>query len=102
MKNYKVTMLPNALLDVEEIVKWYEDQQQGLGHKFELIFDETLEKLKLNPYLSTKILNEVRRILMKKFPYRIFYVVNENKKEVVIHTVIYTGRDPKMWQKRVK
>ena len=102
MSKYKLIVLPQAELDVKEASIWYEEQQEGIGLEFALGFENRLGLLKQNPCLFPKVYNEARKVLIKKFPYRIFYIVNEDKKEVVIHAVIHTRRDPKIWQKRVK
>lgn len=102
MRKYKLIVLPQAELDVKDASIWYEEQQEGFGLKFAISFENRLNLLRQNPYLFPKVYNEARKALIKKFPYRIFYVVNEDKKEVVVHAVIHTRRDQKIWQKRVK
>lgn len=34
MKEYKVKIEPDALCDIIGIMKWYDEQQAGLGRKF--------------------------------------------------------------------
>jgi len=102
MNNYKLIVSPQAELDVIEASIWYEEKQIGLGLDFAQSYENRLDLLKRNPLVSTKVYQDVRKILFKKFPYRIFYLVDEDKKEVEIFAVIHTRRDPKIWQKRVK
>ena len=100
--NYEIILSYDAKADIRNVMNWYEDQQKGLGVKFFLSYLNGEKIIKLNPFVSAKIYQDVRRILLKKFSYRVFYTVNEDKKEVDIFAVIHTRRDPKIWQKRVK
>lgn len=33
-KAYKIQFLPEARLDIKEIIDWYNDQKSGLGKRF--------------------------------------------------------------------
>ncbi len=35
MKKYKVKIAPEALADIQEITNWYNEQQAGLGKRFQ-------------------------------------------------------------------
>lgn len=41
-----------------------------------------------------------KHILLEKFPYSIYYYINEPKKEVVVYTVIHQHRNQKVWKRR--
>jgi plasmid stabilization system protein ParE len=43
--------------------------------------------------------HEVRRALTRRFPYAIFYLVDEE--QVVVIAVFHSSRDPKEWKARL-
>lgn len=51
-----------------------------------------------NPELFGKIRGEVRRVILHKFPYGVFYIVRPELISVI--AVMHHARDPKHWQGR--
>jgi plasmid stabilization system protein ParE len=54
-----------------------------------------------NPYLYPEHLLFVRRAALSKFPYHVFYAVNESAAEVEIIAVLHQSRDPDALRKRI-
>jgi plasmid stabilization system protein ParE len=89
-----------ALIDIDEAYHWYEEQQSGLGDSFMAELGEVETLLGANPELFRKIQGEVRRAILHKFPYGVFYIVRP--KFVSVIAVMRHAREPKHWQRRVK
>ncbi len=89
---------PEAELDMREAYAWYEKQVPGLGANFLLNVDAALRSLQRNPLQHPAVYQGIRRFLVRRFPYGIFYVVEE--KQLVILAVFHAKRDPKSWQVR--
>ena len=89
---------PDAEADLNEAYRWHENQREGLGADFSLCFEEALEKVRRNPEIYPLIHKTVRRGLMRRFPYGLFYVVEEET--VVVIGVLHARRDPTSWQSR--
>jgi toxin ParE1/3/4 len=89
---------PDAEADLNEAYRWYENQREGLGADFSLCFEESLEKVRRNPQIYPLVHKAVRRGLMRRFPYGLFYVVEEET--VVVIGVLHARRDPTSWQSR--
>lgn len=66
-------------IDLEEAMTWYENSQRGLALKFFTNVEQAKEKILANPNAYQTIIPGVRRILIKKFPYKLFYTVSGNK-----------------------
>jgi|SRR6516225_5101213 plasmid stabilization system protein ParE len=64
--------------DLERIINWYEQQSPGLSIYFLEDVEESLNKVLANPYSYKLVTTEVRRCLMKRFPYVIYYVLDRN------------------------
>ena len=57
-----------------------------------------MERVRNNPMSSPKVHGEIRRALLRRFPYGVFYVIRES--EVGVLGVFHGHRDPKTWQSR--
>jgi len=89
---------PEAEQDMRETYAWYETQMPGLGANFLLHVDAQLRSLQRNPSQYPVVHREVRRCLVRRFPYGIFYLVED--KRIVVLAVFHAKRDPKSWQTR--
>jgi plasmid stabilization system protein ParE len=92
--NYTVALLFKARQEIFEGWKWYEEQQEGLGYRFE---DEVFRKIELieaNP-LQYPLKKRAREVITDKFPYLIVYRINKSRKLIMIVSVFHTSRHPK-------
>ena len=97
--SYKLTYRFEAELNIEETAKWYEKQQQNLGFDF---LDEVEKKgllIESNPFIFEKVYKSLHRAVVERFPFNIFYFVEENS--IIVVAVIHGSRHPKKWQKRI-
>jgi plasmid stabilization system protein ParE len=69
----KVVFSAMAQMELEEIVVYYDSEKLGFGNTFQDTVIETLNKLKSFPEAYAKISLNIRRIVLSKFPYNIFY-----------------------------
>lgn len=88
-----------ALIEVDESYRWYENQRRGLGEEFMLCLEETIEKISRNPDLYPIVHKNVRRAIVRRFPYGIYYFAKNNK--LIVIAVFHGSRDPKKWKNRV-
>ena len=70
---FKLIIKPVVWLDLDEAIEWYEKESPGLGKRFIKNFEEAKEKILKQPTAYSNVTPEVRRILLKNFPYKIFY-----------------------------
>jgi toxin ParE1/3/4 len=98
---YNVLILSEAESDIDSAYIWYELKQINLGAKFFKKVNESVQYISNNPYSSRNIYKGIRRIIMRKFPYGIYYTVNIESKEIQIIGVIHFRRSPLIIKKRV-
>lgn len=91
----QLVIRPEAEADIAETYRWYEDQQTGLGVDFLLALDTTFQLIRQNPNLFPKLYKNIRRVLIRRFPYGIFYLEEEDR--VVVLAVLHARRDPERW-----
>lgn len=84
--------------DLEEAYDWYESQRQGLGDQFTSAIDGVLANIAINPGIYQIVLGDVRRAVVRRFPYCIYYRVRSDRIEVL--AVLHGRRDPSVWQRR--
>jgi len=74
---------------------YYEEQTQGLGERFLAAVDSVFDAIEHYPQMFAQVDGEVRRALVSRFPYAVFY--RSESKRVVVLAVLHTARDPRIW-----
>ena len=99
--SYRLKIRQAAEADVAEAAQWYNQRQPGLGEKFIREVDRAIARVLENPFAFPVILrrHEVRRVLTKRFPYRIFFSLKGEV--VVVHAVLHGHRDDRHWKDRL-
>ena len=94
-----VRLRPEAEQDLAESARWYEDQRPGLGQEF---LDEalaTFAAIAEKPLASAAVYGSLRRALLHRFPFGVFYLVDGDG--VVVIGVIHGSRHPRRWKSRL-
>jgi plasmid stabilization system protein ParE len=91
---YALELSPKAEKELYEVWKWYEDEQPGLGERFEREFFRKIDLILKNPlhYTLKKGLHEART---DTFPYLLIYKLSKKKNMVIIVSVFHMKRHPK-------
>jgi len=95
---YKIKIDKDALLDIQEIIDWYNAVLQGLGSRFQRQTVIQINALKRNPFIHAIRYDDIRCIMIRKFPFMIHYSINDVEKTISIFAVIHTSRNPKIWE----
>ncbi|MDR2206377.1 MAG: type II toxin-antitoxin system RelE/ParE family toxin [Flavobacteriaceae bacterium] len=99
---YKIVIDEEAIADIQETAVWYDDAQKGLGKRFKTQVKNQINGLKNAPFIGSFKTETTRGLLVKKFPFIIYYVVDKTTAIIEIHAVLHTSRNPKIWQSRVR
>lgn len=89
---------PEAEADLDEAKTWYERRREGLGIDFLLCVEEVFERICRSPEWYPVVFRDVRRGMVRRFPYGVFYRVMEE--QIVVLAVFHARRDPSGWQSR--
>ena len=95
----RLVLRSEAERDIAEAAEWYDRQRAGLSLQFRSALDSTLSSIEENPLLYAQVYRNLRRALVRRFPYGVFYVPRNEALFVV--AVFHTARDPKLWHARV-
>jgi plasmid stabilization system protein ParE len=96
---YKVIVRHEAEDDLKEAFSWYEDKRTGLGYDFLLQVDAGINFINRNPEIHPIEYKGTRKHLIKRFPYKIIYLFEENK--IIVLAVIHGKRSPELIKKRM-
>jgi plasmid stabilization system protein ParE len=89
---------PAGAADIEEAYRWYERQRVGLGEEFLAAGDAILGDIVAHPSTYPVIHREARRVLLRRFPYAVFFRIHGET--VVVLACMHGRRDPSRWKGR--
>jgi plasmid stabilization system protein ParE len=95
----EVRLRPEAEHDLAESAAWYEQQRTGLGQEFLDAALATFSAITDIPNGFAVIHRSVRRALLHRFPFAVFYVFDRDG--VVVLGVLHGSRHPRFWMNRV-
>jgi plasmid stabilization system protein ParE len=93
-----VIIRPEAEADLAEARDWYAGRREGLVDEFELCVEEVFERIGRMPDLHAELYRGVRRSLVRRFPYAVYYRAEQDR--VVVIAVMHTRRNPDRWRGR--
>ncbi|TZF84869.1 type II toxin-antitoxin system RelE/ParE family toxin [Pedobacter sp. BS3] len=99
---YKVKLLPITRVDLQKAKKWYNEQRAELGEEFKQEVNKEIDRIGTYPLHYQTKYKEIRVSYVTRFPYGIFYFIEEDKKQIIIIGVLHTKRNPNIIQKRVQ
>ena len=101
MRKFELVLMDEAESDLDEAFIWYELQKPGLG----IEFIEDVEKVFLfivqNPNASEKIYQKIHRQVVKRFPYSIYFRIDNAFLQIQVIGVLHHKRNPKTWKDRL-
>lgn len=98
---FNIVITHQARIDTREGIERYNNVSTVLAKRFYQAIQTHYKVLRQNPYFQIRYA-DVRCLPIKKFPYMVHFVVEEERKRVVVLGVICTHRDPKIWKERIK
>ena len=92
----RVSFHPEAEAEFNEALDYYEGIEPGLGTDFALELHSAVKRAVDLPKAWSVLQGEVRRSLVKRFPFGVLYA--EEQGEVFIVAVMNLHRAPKYWK----
>ena len=97
--NHRIFVRSQAEADMAAAAIWYDQQNPGLGTEYLRAVDVCIASLARNPGMYTTVYRTVRRALLRRFPYGLFYVTtNEN---IIIIACLHEKQSPSRLKLRV-
>jgi len=90
---YPLYFLPEVEEDVRIGYSWYQAKSPGLGEEFLRVFYACAGEIAHNPLIYPQVHNEFRRRLLRRFPYALYFQVNDD--QLIVFGVFHCARDPR-------
>ena len=99
-----VHVLSDAVDEAEAATQWYERERPGLGRDFAAAVDAALDLLACEPIPASAMPGksgerEVRRIILKRFPYDVVFFTRNDQAWVIAFA--HHSRRPAFWRDRL-
>ncbi|HEX5443446.1 MAG TPA: type II toxin-antitoxin system RelE/ParE family toxin [Pirellulales bacterium] len=96
-------MIAQAKAEVRSAANWYEREREGLGDDFVADIKVALDAIERSPEIyprieTTRTKRNVRRYLMRRFPYTLVYELRQD--EIIVVAVSHARRRPNYWLRR--
>lgn len=86
--------------DLSQITWWYSLQREGLEKEFLQSFQQTILTIQQNPFICQIEYRQVRRSVLKRFPYKIYYKIYDTR--VRLYGIFHSKRGSGIIKKRLK
>ena len=98
--SHRLRIRPEAEADLAEAYQWYKDKAGAVCDEFVNEVDRTFSLIGENPAMYPVVYKNVRRALVRRFPYGVFYILE--KGAVTILVVSHQARDSRFWKERTE
>ena len=93
-------MHPEARLELRDAIAYYEDHRDGLGLEFSREIYASINRVADAPLIWSRLTDNSRRFLTKRFPYSIIYQILDDA--VLIVAIAHQSRKPGYWKDRLR
>ena len=94
----RLVVRPEAELDALEAATWYDGERRGLGDEFLAELRATFSRIEEGPVRFPVVFREVRRAILGRFPFGVFFVLEAERATVI--AITHLRRHPSAWQRR--
>jgi plasmid stabilization system protein ParE len=100
--NRRLIIRPEAEADLTDAAVWYDSRVSGLGLELISEVHSAIGRALNNPESFTRVRPSptVRRVLTRRFPYRVFFIVRPDA--LVVFAVLHAARHDRIWQHRAE
>ncbi len=97
----RLIVRPEAEADITAAALWYDEREAGLGLELMLEIRAAIRRAVENPLLYPLLRKhpEVRRVLARRFPYRIFFIIRGDA--IVVFAALHAARHDRHWRERL-
>lgn len=94
----RVVFRQEARAEAVDAFRWYEEQRPGLGTEFRNGLLDAVRRMRSTPLAYPVVHRDLRRVLVNRFPYSVFYRVTSEA--IVVVGVVHGKRHPRTWKQR--
>lgn len=94
----RIAFLSCAESELHDAIRYYNEQNPGLGYEFAAEVKKTLERIASHPEAWAPLSKRTRRCRVSKFPYGVIY--QARLEGVLVVAVMHMSRRPDRWEDR--
>ena len=87
-----------AKREFDDAISWYQDRREGLGREFSVAVEQQLGRIALSPNQFACVRGDVRRAVLQRFPYSIYFIVENDR--IVVLAIFHARRAPSQLEDR--
>jgi plasmid stabilization system protein ParE len=87
-----------ARLEMDEAIARYDSERAGVGIEFASEIESFLVRIAEAPTQFSKVRGDVRRAVLRRFPYTIHFLLEANR--IVVLAVFHVNRNPRTLEDR--
>jgi plasmid stabilization system protein ParE len=96
---HQIVVRKQAESDIANAACWYEEKSPGLGTEYLRAVDACIASIARNPDQYGKVYRSIRRALLRRFPYGIFYITT--RKYVIVIACLHGKLSPGNFNSRI-
>jgi plasmid stabilization system protein ParE len=93
--SYRHIYDPAALLEYKDAATWYSERSETAAFNFVKEVKETIAGISKEPLRYRNTYKKFRETSLKKFPYSVIYLIDEDNKKIIIVSVYHHKRNPR-------
>ncbi len=97
---YKLILLNEAEIEMQQAYDWYEEKSIGLGDDFMLCIDSKMQAILRTPLIYQKVYKNIRRAVIRRFPYCIFFIKEDNVIQIL--SIFHAHKNPMTFRNKIK
>ena len=90
---YKIIVSPRAQKEIENAIDYYALYSSNAPQSFINLLKDTYLSLETNPFFNVRYKN-IRALKIHKFPYSLYFVINEAQNTVRVLSCFHNKRNP--------
>lgn len=90
---YKIIVSPRTQKEIENAIDYYALYSSNAPQSFIHLLKDTYTTLETNPFYSVRYKN-IRALKINKFPYSLYFVINEPQQMVRVLSCFHNKRNP--------
>lgn len=94
----RAILTTRARLHLREIYDWYAECSASAADGFFFAFDDTIARLERFPESAPRVVGEVRRTRLRRYPYHVIYLIRGER--LAILGIRHTKRGPEDYRGR--
>jgi plasmid stabilization system protein ParE len=97
-KLYNLELSNEAEDDFDESYEYYSFKSTKIADNFFNIINASFSDISNNPFQYQNIFKDVRKYVVRKFPFIIYYQINNISIRII--AIFHTSRNPLIWKER--